>query len=212
MIKALSDGKYNNCSLTVTDDSENESEPLILGEFIVDTTKPTFSVSNISSSCGNLHFTINAEDENGIRDYYIINHNPGYFYADLWFAADNTSPFEKDIVYDLRTGEYDGFTPLFYKSVNLTLRDRALNISPKISNFYIVEADDNLTYSQGSSGGSPWSIQINNGDVNTDNNTLNLSLKATDQCGIKSYCISRSASDCTSDGWIEVTPSKNLDT
>ena len=76
---------------------------------------------------------------------------------------------------------------------------------------FTIQAGDNLSYSEGPSGGTPWSIQINNGDVNTDNNTLNLSLKAADKCGIKSYCISRSASDCTSDGWIEVTPSKNLD-
>ena len=87
----------------------------------------------------------------------------------------------------MRTGEYDGFTPRFHNSIKLNVRDRAGNLEPPSpSSIFTIQAGDNLSFSEGSYGGSPWSIQINNGDADTFNNTLNLNLRATDKCGISS--------------------------
>ena len=173
----------------------------VLRVFITSTTaEPSLSISDRSSSCGNLYFTINAEDENGIKDFFIHPTHTPWTSADHWNAADNSTSFLKDIVYDMRTGEYDGFTPEFHDYINLNVRDRAGNLEPPSpSSIFTIQAGDNLSYSEGPSGGTPWSIQINNGDVNTGNNTLNLSLRATDKCGISSCCVARSSSDCSSE-------------
>ncbi len=51
----LSDGVYNDCTITVTDASSNSSDPLTVTEFEVDTTAPT--ITNVSSDKTNGSYT-----------------------------------------------------------------------------------------------------------------------------------------------------------
>ncbi|MBP9701179.1 MAG: hypothetical protein KBD54_02150, partial [Candidatus Pacebacteria bacterium] len=72
----LADGTYSNCTIRVTDSSDNISSVLAVNTFVVDTTAPTvsFSIPTTGSSL-TVPLTFSATDTNGVTGYRITTSN-----------------------------------------------------------------------------------------------------------------------------------------
>jgi|GEM_PF-5836117 len=76
----LSDGKYSDCTVSVTDSSKNESNVLKLDVFVIDTIAPTITINDYTTSPVNTDLNIIATVEGGTLNYssYLFTENGSF--------------------------------------------------------------------------------------------------------------------------------------